>query len=126
MTATDELRRLLAERGVEWMDCGEVSTLIPTQDAVPRAWTVNRWPSSNDMGDCLWVQNRHPLTPAQAVEATLGRGTCRMEPFIYEDTGAFIECSECGWQLFDADYSIDAAREWLGYCPNCGAKVVDA
>lgn len=72
MTATDELRHLLDERGIEWMDCGEGSTLIPTQDAVPRAWTVNRWPSSNDMGDCLWVQNRHPLTPEQAVEATLG------------------------------------------------------
>jgi hypothetical protein len=24
------------------------------------------------MGDCLWVQNRHPLTPEQAIAATVG------------------------------------------------------
>lgn len=117
MTATDELRRLLDGRGIEWMDCGEVSTLIPTQDAVPRAWTVNRWPSSNDMGDCLWVQNRHPLTPAQAVEATLGRGTCHE----CAGMGDVFECSECGMR-----YEGWALKRWARYCPNCGRRVVDA
>ena len=72
MTATDELRRMLDERGVEWEDGGEGLTIIPVQDGVPRAWTVNTWPSGKDMGDCLWVQNRHPLTPEQAIAATIG------------------------------------------------------
>ena len=116
MTATDELRRLLDERGVEWT-YGDGTVSYASDGRWFHAWAYS--------DDTMCVSMGY-LTPAQAVEATLGRGTCRMEPFIYEDTGAFIECSECGWQLFDADYSIDAAREWLGYCPNCGAKVVDA
>jgi hypothetical protein len=70
--ATDRLRELLDERGVEWNDGGEGLTIIPVQYGVPRAWTVNTWPSGKDMGDCLWVQNRHPLTPEQAVAATVG------------------------------------------------------
>ena len=74
MTATEELCRLLDERGVELEDGGEGLTIIPAQDGVPVAWEVNTWPSGKDMGDCLWVQNRHPLTPEQAIAATLGRG----------------------------------------------------
>ena len=79
MSATDELRRMLDERGVEWVDTGDGSTLIPAQTATNVAWDVNRWPSSKDTGDCLWVQNRHPLTPNQAIAATLGGGTLTAE-----------------------------------------------
>ena len=75
MTATEVLRRLLDERGVKWVDTGDGSTLIPEQTATNVAWDVNTWPSGKDMGDCLWVQNRHPLTPEQAISATLGSGT---------------------------------------------------
>lgn len=120
MTATEKLRRLLDERGVEWNTFSVGNTEYTH-------WTSSdgHWCAASIGGLLSLHVNILDATPAQAVEATLGRGTCRMEPFIYEDTGAFIECSECGWQLFDADYSIDAAREWLGYCPCCGRKVVD-
>lgn len=75
MNATEELRRMLDERGVEWVDTGDGSTLIPAQTATDVAWDVNTWPSGKDTGDCLWVQNRHPVTPEQAIAATLGRLT---------------------------------------------------
>ena len=120
MTATDELRRLLDERGIEYYPERADETVWTASNNVAHVWTCN------DLIDGYLEIHVRPITPEQAIEATLGRGTCRMEPFIYEDTGAFIECSECGWQLFDADYSIDAAREWLGYCPCCGRWVVDA
>ena len=42
------------------------------------------------------------------------------------DVGAMFkslwECSECGWECCDT-YSCESA---FSYCPNCGAKVVDA
>ena len=46
------------------------------------------------------------LTPEQAIDATLGRGTCHV--------AAFGSCSECGAQM-DGIYQR--------YCPNCGRKV---
>lgn len=59
-----------------------------------------------------------------AIEATLGRGTCRRMPSddatvmvrrgCFEVEFPFFECSECG------SYVMDNAR----YCPICGAKVV--
>ena len=78
-SATEELRRLLDERGVEWWDGGEGLTIIPAQDGVPRAWTVGTWPFGKDMGDCLWIENRQPLTPEQAIAATLWSGTLTAE-----------------------------------------------
>ncbi|MBQ6328470.1 MAG: hypothetical protein IJI35_05600 [Kiritimatiellae bacterium] len=115
MTATDELRALLDELGIEWDDGGEGLTIIPAQDLAPVAWTVNTWPSGKDMGDCLWVQNRHPLTPAQAIAATLGRGTCKMAHEDGNDT--WWSCNEC-----DADVYLPTRPK---FCWNCGREVVD-
>ena len=60
------------------------------------------------------------LTPEQAVEATLVRGTCkvmRVNGFM-----EYIECSECGYRLFDSGW-IDIS-EW-NFCPNCGRRIVE-
>jgi hypothetical protein len=117
-SATEELRRLLDERGVEWEDGGEGLTIIPVQDGVPQAWTVDTWPSGKDMGDCLWVQNRHPLTPEQAIAATLGAGTCSIT-----DNGPWgypYVCSECG-----ASFDTDVNNGEINFCPNCGRRVVE-
>lgn len=84
--ATEKLRHILDERGVEWQDGGEGLTIIPIQDATSVAWEVNTWPSSKNTDDCLWIQNSHPLTPEQAITATLG-------PKITEDTSD-------GWHTF--------------------------
>ena len=105
-SATDELRRLLDERGVEW------------------TYSIGPFPQTNwEVGDVVWhakelergfdVTTRY-LTPEQAVEATLGRGTC------HDAAGkqmAFFSCSACG---------ATVERKHPRFCFACGRKVVDA
>lgn len=134
MTATNRLRALLDERGVKWKDSGEGLTIIPAQDGVLQAWTVNTWPSGKNMGDCLWVQNRIPLTPEQAVEATLGRGECKNVASVeYDYLPGDFQCSECGCIVASDEHSEPLVyfTPWdfgdeIGwrYCPSCGRKVV--
>lgn len=135
MSATDELRRLLDERGVEWRGADrDVRTWFDV-NGIP--WFVLEHSNGNLSADAVF------LTPAQAIAATLGItgkvsakvterdsdatavrqdgvGTCYPVP-IYSFDGEFTEyecdaCSECG-------------TEWEGdtpnFCPYCGRKVVD-
>lgn len=102
-SATDELRRLLDERGVEHVDAED-------------GHTQHTWWSDGDheiaasnSGERLAVYN---LTPEQAIDATLGRGTCHRK--WSKDGYAF--CSECGYNI---------TGPWAHYCPNCGARVVE-
>ena len=116
MNATDEIRRMLDERGVEWEDGGEGLTIIPAQDGVPRAWTVNTWPSAKDTGDCLWMQNRHPLTPEQAIAATTGRGECHLE---INTSMTAVVCDKCNYPMPSGTVLTE-----VHFCPNCGRRVV--
>jgi len=67
-------------------------------------------------------------TPEQAVDTTLGPGTCRDEG----DPSDFC-CSECGVRMFtntSDTYTMIAADEHTiikhpNFCPNCGRKVVE-
>lgn len=115
MTETDELRRLLDERGVEWEDMsirpyactswrdldGELCTALEGADDIPDGK--------------LSVQAL--LTPEQAVEATLGRGTCYLISALQYGEGC-KECSACG--AVADEYMFDG-----GHCPNCRAKVIN-
>ena len=110
MSATDELRRLLDGRGVEWgnvrRDGSESDYLTEWQFDNNRGGAVaTEWAVGNDLAVTITIT----MTPQQAIDATLGRGECHVAPFM--------ECSECGAQL-DGIYGR--------YCPNCGRKVVDA
>ena len=114
MTATDELRRLLDERGVEWMPSvwsAKDETFYKVGDVGYLATEM----SSGKMKVCI----EGYLTPAQTIAATLGRGTCmNMDG---ETDAEWFTCSECNTELrvhepFDA-FSIH-------YCPNCGRKVI--
>lgn len=115
MTATDELRRLLDERGVEWWN---------ETDPEPQSITMARTDEQlieyheNANGSTGYhIFNMRDLTPEQAVEATLGRGTCK-------DTGRYcFTCSECGWTANEPHHILGGF--WPYYCPNCGRKVVD-
>lgn len=109
MTATDELRRLLDERGVEWRE-----RKWGAKHSVTIFWRARgvRWHyRENQYGELRL--HADGLSPAQAVEATLGR-TCRI--IEDEDIGMLI-CSECG-AVQPEDYTAY-------YCWSCGAKVVD-
>jgi len=116
MTATDELRRLLDERGVEWWE----------------EYGFTYW--KNKFGYSCNCATGHEsgmvsvlfdAKPEQAVEATLGRGTCRMTHIEDEERilHGWMECSECGPVYPPAAERIQDA---VKFCPFCGRKVVDA
>ena len=113
MTATDELRRLLDERGVEWRGHG---TTDRTWYEVGRvSWFIYERENKNLTADAVF------LTPEQAIAATLGAGTCKNvhEPprnTTFWPTPHF-KCSECGATHVSMDY--------VYYCPNCGRRVVE-
>ena len=111
MTATDELRRLLDERGIEHMDFNmpERSLTLFAGDEHDGAYT------ENSVDTILTV---YGASPAEAVEATLGMGTCH-ECAGMEDV---FECSACGMR-----FEGWALKRWARYCPNCGRRIeVDA
>lgn len=115
-SATDELRRLLDVRGVEWDYgvSGPDSTMFRA-NGVDLTFTPMR-----DGLVCSTV-----LKPAQAVEATLGREVCQMtlrddiRGHAYQDT---YECSECGEQVIQE--TCMGESEPPKFCPNCGRRVV--
>lgn len=100
LTATDELRRMLDERGAEWSTSGNSTTRWHAGD------TLFRWDVWGGRPRLLMSG----ITPEQAIEATLGRGTCK----VVSKPSDMWEC-ECGkaW--------------WHGgepnFCPNCGREV---
>ena len=118
MTATDELRRLLDERGVEWdaddeiMDDGSISQVT--------YWYSNdiEW-SADGRDEYLAFDAVQLITPAQAIAATLGRRKCRNVHEPPKDTtfwpAPHFRCSVCGKAHVSTDY--------VYFCPNCGAEV---
>ena len=118
MTATDELRKLLDERGVEYED----SELI---DHVNRTTTYYTEWGGNDDGDGANVYVEYTdgtvlrmfdATPEQAIAATLGRGTCKWKPADFITEGDWWN-TECGESFTWEPYGVP------NYCPNCGARV---
>lgn len=115
MTATDELRRMLDERGVEWeADDGKYvkETYWPYTDELEAAF------AEYDDGTTRFACSTCGFTPEQAIAATLGAGTCKR--VFYEPTGVYV-CSECGRGL---SKKLDKYC-YLHYCPNCGRRVVE-
>ena len=101
-SATDELRRLLDERGVEY-----------TIDHGYREFFWDFGESGRARASAIGTKGLVQMivtgiTPEQAIDATLGRGTCHR--------AAFGMCSECGAML-DGVYGY--------YCPKCGKRVVE-
>ena len=117
MSATDDVRRLLDERGVEWWEATPCKTKwnspIIGGPVAAREWN----------GEMVLDTGYIAVTPEQAVEATLGRGTCRMNEsglpvFNGHDDGYFSICSECGFVNY-------MRRAWLPikFCPSCGRRI---
>lgn len=167
MTATEEVRRLLDERGVKYAfeQVKEGTLFHVSTDGEAYYFILVR---DNDAGIEVWSQY---LTPQQAIDATLGRGEwydedgtlhirCHRLPDSIDVTlpdsrgrevysarvHSFERRKEChdtktftSWRLFTCSNcraqvelnAIHSADRKIGgiplkFCPNCGAKVVDA
>ena len=148
MSATDELRRMLDERGVEyktkdrpsadhadweaWMHgdghqpSGAVRretlwgqpTDVASGKSIPHVYHYR----ATEMGDRLFLEAQL-VTPEQAIAATLGHGTCTL-PETRVDHGSIEYNGVTEWRKCSA-----CGEEVLAYpthfCPNCGRKVVD-
>ena len=103
MSATDELRKLLDEHGVEYK-----SHYLNT------SWYAGMklYMATDDVDGTLTVNN---LTPEQAIAATLSRPKAKAHPYGYEpDTGAF-DCTRCECGCIN---DISAT-----YCNDCGGEI---
>ena len=112
MSATEELRALLDERGVKWWEgesyVANAVTLFTVRGVKLRYV---------DYGDYCWLDYHEdePLTPEQAIAATLGGGECERVKYGTKPDGTpRWRCSVCGYGLGD--------NRWL-YCPKCGARI---
>ena len=125
MTATERLRQLLDERGVGHIDYGGRGH--DDETGRPATW----W--SSEQGECAAIQHDDDLltveahlTPEQAVEATLGRGTCKN---VSDFPKYEFVCSACGGKLdildeFDNPTMLhDDNSIGPRFCPSCGRKV---
>lgn len=111
MSATDELRRMLDERGVEWMP-SVWSANDETFYKVGETGYLATELSSGRMKVCV---EGYP-TPEQALEATIGKTTTRHGKHKTRWGREVPLCEQCGYAIGDSRYH---------FCPNCGAKVVE-
>jgi len=135
MTENETLREMLDERGVEWED---MSARLPTGMLLCTEWT------SQDGEPCTAIEGADDipdgklsvqalLTPAQAIAATLGGGTCKADETDVikcwvkcEDEPNtermelihVMECSSCGGTYEHVSGSYE-------FCPRCGARIVE-
>lgn len=128
MTATDELRRMLDERGVEYFkhEDGEPLRKLEKADEPATSWhmggaSVCAVPiEGSDLFD-LWIDH---CTPEQAIDATLGRGTCEVEE-SWRGESEMVEyrCTAC-----DEYIAVEVVKPYgaqrPNYCPNCGRRCV--
>lgn len=124
MSATDELRKLLDERGVEW------------------TYSIGPFPQTNwEVGDVVWhakeltngldVATRY-LTPEQAIAATVGRGTCEWQGSVgqgwcqgvYDETRDEYAGFFATWHILGCGHGVLMADdEKPNYCLSCGREV---
>lgn len=107
MSATEELRRLLDERGIKW-DYGASGAASTECGAAGSELTFT------ELSGGLICSTY--LSPARAMEIIVGHGKCRNVGFA----PYFFECSACGkTHLRNAAY-VDMPN----YCPSCGRRVI--
>lgn len=113
--ATDELRRLLDERGAKWSASLDPDTI----------WTGSggiRWHASQAMDGGVYCDTLIPITAAQAVGITLWHGTSKVKRHgSLADNPSMVcwSCSECGFGWHHSVYDKPFV-----YCPNCRRVLV--
>lgn len=127
MTATDELRRLLDERGVEYED-ELVKSSTPYRYGYDETyWGGDSFGYIEPIGAPPGTIGSHPeltihnCTPEQAIAATLGCGECTNASYRVDESR--FHCSECGFGCWVRN--VATGRDELpAHCPKCGRKVV--
>ena len=134
MTATDELRRMLDERGVEHEGGGRSLRWRDRYGIMMQAFPL----ANGELGMGVWS-----CTPEQAIDATLGRGECRLDGYTdamfrvcsgpedtdFIDYAEVCECSACGASVIvPHEYervTADSDELWpkFNFCPNCGRRI---
>ena len=121
VSATERLRALLTERGVEWRKAPHYSSESQDNETIFVGNGIE-WYANDHMNGRLGLRAlRYEVTPEQAIDATLGRGTCHIDLVGYDEREDRFQCRSCDW-------SISVRRgTWprFNYCPNCGRKVVE-
>lgn len=116
MSATDELRRMLDGRGVEWSDASD-------KDVLHTTWNnLNCWFNEFPDGWTAWGMSMRG-TPEQAIVATLGGGECEMRADGSHCMNGveFYECRSCG--EYACVPTETGKSEPPNFCPNCGRRV---
>ena len=127
MSSTDDLRRLLDERGVEW-DYGIGGAYTTEFSANGVMLNFRDW---RDGVICSTI-----LTPEQAIAATLDSCNCSNNCTNAERTNwtCHVESSIIDTYEYNRwEYELSCGHTIIWedsdpphYCPNCGRKVVDA
>ena len=115
MTATDKLRRMLDERGVEWWKASPCKTKWHSP-VLGGPVAVREW-NGKMVLDAGYVN----VTPEQAVAATLGNGECEIETTEnWLPAERYHRCKHCGafFAVMNASGDIQPC-----VCPNCGKAV---
>ena len=116
MSTTDELRAMLDERGVEWTNPN-----TSLRDEMT-SWVANGFDyDAFEVPDgtlVLTAAHQDDLTPEQAIEATLGAGTCHVKA-VKKIGDSFGFSLSCGHSM------VNPFNDHPDYCPWCGRKVVD-
>lgn len=116
MNATDELRRLLDERGVEYKGTNIGNTTIFDFDYCEQCDDYLHTIAIT--GACISAYLKY-LEPKQAIAVTLGSGTCRNIAPDYLD---FL-CSRCGFVHYHSDENDTGDGNDWAFCPKCGREV---
>ena len=132
-SATERIRAMLGERGVEYEAPHAGFTIVRTDNAVCKFYETLEEPERGVFA----VVTTDWLTPEQAIAATLGATDAR--PTQAESSGTCHDegdpsdfcCSACGVRMFTntSDTYTMIARDGRtiikhpNFCPNCGRRV---
>lgn len=120
MSATEKLRALLDERGI----MHKTDTFVIDADhgkVKETAWVIGNSHYVYQEYRNRTVLTSTPITPEQAVAATLWRGTCEIETTeSWLPAERYHRCKHCGafFAVLDASGDIPPC-----VCPNCGKAV---
>ena len=117
-SATERLRALLDERGVEHFDATEC-TLWGYEQTSDSTGCYRC--AADEVGEGFMTLRMHHITPEQAVEATLGPGTCHIDLVGYNQREDKFQCRSCDWSI----WLKHGTWPRFNYCPNCGREVVE-